>query len=81
MDILYVEWLLHYQRYSVYVLELHERSDWRFKHKQAGGTGCSLIQHFEWLLQDCTCMAIRYTTTHDNKSYVPYDCILNNDVL
>ena len=39
--------------------------------------GCSLIQHCVHILKAHIYITIWCTTTHDNKTRVPYDCILN----
>ena len=48
-----------------------ESYDPRHAHRLFSDTNCVHI------LQACTYIAIWYATTHDNKTHVPYDCILH----
>ena len=61
---------------SLYGLELHDRSEWRATAPDMH-CGHSLRQHCVHMLQTCTYIAIWCATMHDNKTHIPYDCILH----
>ena len=78
MDVPFIKRMLYYQRHSLCALELHERSYWRAMapdtHQSFSDTtlcAYTASPHIHMYI------AIWCATTHDNRTHVPYDCILH----
>ena len=77
VDVEHIEQLLYYRMHSLCGLQLHERSYWR----ESYGSRHPSVNLWNNIvcvyLQACTFITIWYTTTPDNKTHLPYDCILH----
>ena len=68
MDVLDIKPLMYYWRHCTHDSELYERFDWR-----------DTAPDMHWSFTDTLCAytASPHATMADNRTYIPYDCILH----